>query len=89
MHGIINNTHDEIKKFSFKLEISHESYLYSAWNGAVEIHQFSGGNELVETIQDLRDYNEEDYNLNFYHPEDEGYIVLHEGDYIIYHPSTE
>ena len=86
--NIINNTHDEIKKFSFKLEISHESYLYSAWNGAVEIHQFSGGNELVETIQDLRDYNEEDYNLNFYHPEDEGYIVLHEGDYIIYHPST-
>lgn len=90
---ISNNTDDEVKKFSFKLTFSHEAYLASAWNGALEIHQFRDGTEKVDTIPDLRSFNHEDYNLDMFYcsstnPDDGMWLVtMYEGDYLIYIPS--
>lgn len=49
--------------FSFKLTFSTDTYLSSAWNGALEIHQNVQGDEIVATIPDLREFNPGDYPL--------------------------
>ena len=84
---ITNNTNYEVEKFSFKLVFKHEAYLAQAWNGAVEIHQFVDGVEHVETIPDLRVYNPSDYNLKYYFLQEESFIEMQDGDYIVYYPS--
>ena len=85
---ISNQTNDEVKSFSFKLVFSHEAYLAQAWNGSLEIHQFNDGNEIVEKIPDLRDYNPEDYKLKKFYVDGEAFITLHKDDYVIYYPSV-
>ena len=85
---VSNNTKDEIKKFSFKLTFSHDAYLASAWNGALEIHQNVKGGELVATIPDLRDFNPDDYALEFYKADGEPFVVMKAGDYLVYIPSV-
>ena len=84
---VSNNTNVEVKKFSFKLTFSHEAYLASAWNGALEIHQNVKGGELVATIPDLRDFNPDDYALDICKVDGEPFVVMKEGDYLIYIPS--
>ena len=84
---VSNNTKDEVNKFSFKLTFSHEAYLASAWNGALEIHQNVKGGELVATIPDLRDFNPDDYALEIIRVDGEPFVVMNEGDYLVYIPS--
>lgn len=86
---VSNNTKDEVKKFSFKLTFSHEAFLAQAWNGSLEIHQHVGGGERVATIPDLRDYNPDDYSLlDIVKVDGEPFIVMQEGDYLVYIPSV-
>ena len=84
---INNNTNDEVNKFTFKLEFKHEAYLSQAWNGSLEIHQYREGKEHIETIPDLRVYNPSRYDLDFYYLDNEPFIKMQDGDYLIYHPS--
>lgn len=84
---ISNNTNDEVKEFSFKLTFSHDAYLASAWNGAIEIHLHVKGGELVATIPDLRDFNPDDYALEFFRVDGEPFVVMEAGDYLVYIPS--
>ena len=86
--SVVNNTNDEVKTFSFRLDFKHEAYISQAWNGSVEFHQHIDGKENVVTIPDLRVYNPKDYNLKYYFIEDEPFIEMQDGDYIIYHPSA-
>ena len=85
---ISNNTQDEVSDFTFKMTFSKDVYLSSAWNGSLEIHQFSSGTEVVETIPDLRKYDPDQYNLETYTTDGESFIVMHRDDYLIYHPDT-
>ena len=84
-----NNTKVEVKSFSFKLVFGYDAYISSAWNGALEIHQYYAGHYHSDIIPDLRDYKPEDYdiNLNIIKVDSEPLIEMHKGDFIIYHPS--
>ncbi len=85
---VSNNTGDEVSSFSFKLVFSHEVFLASAWNGALEIHQFRDGAELTDTIPDLRDYIPSDYALETVSVDGEAFVALRPGDYLVYVPSS-
>lgn len=85
---ITNNTNDEVSDFSFKMTFSKDVYLSSAWNGSLEIHQFSSGTEIADTIPDLRRFSPENYNFELFETDGESFIVMHSGDYLIYHPDT-
>ncbi len=85
---VTNNTDDQISDFSFKLIFSRETYLSSAWNGALEIHQNVKGGELSATIPDLRDYDPDDYALEMLRVDGESFVAMKPGDYLIYHPSA-
>ncbi len=86
--SVMNNTGDEVKEYTYKLTFSREAFLASAWNGALEIHQNVKGGELVATIPDLRDFNRDDYALEFVTVDGESFVVMKEGDYLVYIPST-
>ena len=83
-----NNTRDEVLDFTFKLTFSEETYLMSAWNGALEIHQIVPGGELVDTVPDLREFNPESHSLDIVTVDGESLIRMKAGDYLIYHPSS-
>lgn len=89
---VSNNTKYTVDSFSFRLSFNSETYVSSAWNGAIEFHQFSSGREVVDTIPDLRNYDPEDYNLDIKTIESEGEYALYlvkmaPGDYLVYLPS--
>lgn len=84
---IDNNTKYDVKKFSFKFVFSYDAYITSAWNGAIEFHQFNDGNEIINTIPDLRDYNAMEYSINKRIVDGETLVVMKKGDFLIYHPS--
>ena len=86
--SITNNTSDEIKDFSFRLNFDKEVFLQSAWNGALELHQVSKGGEYVATIPDLRDFNADDYSLDTINIDGEILVRMKPGDYLVYYPST-
>lgn len=85
---VSNNTKDEVNSFSFVLTFGTEAYLSSGWNGAVEIHQIRGEDELVSLIPDLRDYVPEDYPVETVMVDGENLIPMMPGDYFVYYPST-
>ena len=84
---IENNSNYEVSEFKFKLTFKNDAYLSSAWNGALEIHQNVKNDEKIELIPDLRDYNYEDYKLEYFDVDGENFIHMHKDDYIIYLPS--
>ena len=86
--SITNNTSDEIRDFSFRLNFDKEVFLQSAWNGALELHQVSKGGEYVATIPDLRDFNADDYSLDTINIDGEILVRMKPGDYLVYYPST-
>ncbi|MBQ7655761.1 MAG: HD-GYP domain-containing protein [Clostridia bacterium] len=87
---VTNNTKDQVADFSFRLTFSQDAYLASAWNGALEIHQnvAGGGEELVDTVPDLREFVPEDYALDTVTVDGESFIAMKAGDYLIYKPSS-
>ena len=85
---ISNNTKDEVDSFTFQLTFRKDTYLSSAWNGALEIHQFDAEEERVSTIPDLRDFTPGDYPLRMVTVDGEALIAMQDGDYLVYHPSS-
>ena len=85
---VFNKTKDEVKDFVFRLTFDRETFLLSAWNGALEIHQKRSDGEYVTTVPDLREYNPEDYELDTVTFDGEVLIRMRPGDYFIYHPSS-
>ena len=86
--SILNNTNDEVSEFLFKLTFDHEVFLSSAWNGALEIHQNVGKDEIVEKVPDLRVFDASAYNLDTVTFDGETLIRMNKGDYLIYYPSS-
>ena len=85
---ITNNTDDEVSDYYFKLTFDRETFLMSAWNGAMEIHQFTDGVESVDTVPDLREFKPEEHNINYVVIDGDSLIHMYAGDYIIYYPSS-
>ncbi|MCR5706290.1 MAG: HD domain-containing protein [Acholeplasmatales bacterium] len=89
---VSNNTKHTVDDFYFTVNFNSEAYVSSAWNGAIEFHQFSSGSEVVDTIPDLRSYDPEDYNLDIVTVESDNDYTLYlvkmaPGDYLVYLPS--
>lgn len=85
---ISNNTKDEISDYKFKLTFDREAFLFLAWNGSLEIHQFTDDGELVNVVPDLRDFHPENHNLNLSTFDGEVLVHMLPGDYLIYLPSS-
>ena len=85
---VFNNTKDAVNDFTFQLSFSRDVYLMSAWNGALEIHQHDGGDEIVDTIPDLREFDPADYVLKTVIFDGEPLVAMRAGDYLVYHPSS-
>ena len=85
---ITNNMSDEISDFRFKLTFGQETFLLSAWNGALEIHQRLAGGEYVATVPNLRDYDAADYAFDYITVDGDDLLRMKEGDYLNYIPST-
>jgi len=84
---VSNNTRDQVASFSFRLTFDTEAFLSSAWNGALEIHQFDGEGELCSTVPDLREFHPENHNLATVTVDGETMIAMKPGDYFVYLPS--
>lgn len=85
---ISNLSHYSMAQWSFRLNIKNYCYLNNAWCGVVEIHQFTDGEEKVQTL-DLRNVAADDVVLKHSIEDTDLMIPLNEGDYLIYHPSEE
>ncbi len=85
---VTDNTGDEISNFVFKLVFSREVFLSSAWNGSMEIHQNVSGDEIVDSVPDLREFVAEDHSLQTVTVDGETLIPMQPGDYLIYYPSS-
>ena len=81
---IINNSKCLLTDWRLRINIKEDCYLNNAWNGVIEVHQFSD-KEKVQVL-DLRDYNVEDINLDYYLAGQDLLIPLNKGDYIVYYP---
>ncbi|MBO5617261.1 HD-GYP domain-containing protein [Pseudobutyrivibrio sp.] len=83
---ITNNSKCVMTDWSLRINIHEDCYVNNAWNGVVEIHQFTD-KERVQTL-DLRNYNAEDIILDYYLAGQDLLIPLKNGDYIVYYPDT-
>lgn len=86
--SVLNNTSDEVSNYSFRLTFSTRAFLSSAWNGALEIHQNVAGEEIVDTVADLREFIAADHELQTVVFDGETLIPMAAGDYIVYYPSS-
>ena len=85
---VSNNTRDAVADFSFQLTFSHEIFLMSGWNGALEIHQHVSGGEIVDTVPDMRVFDPDAHTLDTVTFDGESLIVMEAGDYLVYFPSA-
>ena len=86
--SVNNNTRDRVDDFSFKLVFGQDVYLMSAWNGALEIHQNVNGNEIVDTISDLREFVASEHSTETITVDGESLVPMKAGDYLVYIPSS-
>ena len=87
---VSNNTKDEVKSFSFRLNFHDDAFLLSAWNGSLELHQHTAEGEIVDLVDDLRVFVPGDHKLLTYTDPVEGdtLVCMKPGDYLIYYPSS-
>lgn len=85
---VSNNTGDEVADFVFQLTFDKAAYLSSGWNGALEIHQHVGEDEIVDTVTDPREYDPSAHILEYVTFDGEDLIAMEPGDYLVYHPSA-
>ncbi|MBR4586778.1 MAG: HD-GYP domain-containing protein [Lachnospiraceae bacterium] len=87
---VSNNTKDEVKSFSFRLNFHDDAFLLSAWNGSLEFHQHTAEGEVVDLVDDLRVFVPGDHKLLTYTDPVEGdtLVCMKPGDYLIYYPSS-
>lgn len=87
-HSVItNHTELVLADWQLRINIHDDCYINNAWCGTVEIHQKTSEGENVQTL-DLRNYKASDVTLDYHMVEQDIMIELHDGDYIIYHPSA-
>ncbi len=85
---ITNNSGSLMDDWSLEIQIKEDCYVNNAWNGTVEIHQFVDGEEKIQTL-DLRNYSEDEIELDYYLAGQDLLIPLSNGDYIIYWPTAK
>ena len=83
-----NNTKDRVSSFTFVLNFSTDAFLASAWNGALEIHQYRDGREIVDRIPDLREFNPANHTVDTLTVDGETFVYMKAGDWLLYHPSS-
>ncbi|MCR4642441.1 MAG: HD domain-containing protein [Lachnospiraceae bacterium] len=83
--AVTNNAHTSVEDWYIRININGSCYLNNGWCGKFEIHQFDKGKELSQTV-DLRDFDYESLEINYYHAGQDLLIPLDAGDYLIYHP---
>ena len=82
---ITNNSKSLLVDWKLRVNIKESCWINNAWTGLMEIHQFVGGEEKVQTL-DLRNYSAEDITLDYVMGGQDLLIPLNSGDYFIYHP---
>lgn len=82
---ITNNSKSLLVDWKLRVNIKDSCYINNCWNGTVEIHQFSNGEEKVQEV-DLRNYNIDDITLDYYLAGQDLLIPLNSGDYFVYLP---
>ncbi len=85
---LTNNSRDQISNWTIKIDISDDCFINNAWCGVVEIHQYVGTKKEKVQVLDLRNYNLDKVELEYYYDGDL-LIPLQKGDYIIYIPSEK
>jgi hypothetical protein len=82
-----NQSRDTLKDWELRINITGDCYINQAWNGEVEIHQFSGTDKEVVQRLNLQNYQLEDVTFEYRYDGDL-LIPLQQGDYVIYYPSS-
>lgn len=86
---VTNNTSDTVLDWKAMLRVPEDMYVNNTWNGNFEFHQnVLTGNEKVQTLN-LAEYSRFDITLDCYMAHVGPMVMLHEGDYFVYYPSTE
>lgn len=85
---VSNNTRDEINDFTFKLIFGNDVFLASAWNGALEIHQYADGKNNQAYVPDMREFSVYSYSLDTIIIDGEKFLPLKRGDWLMYYPSS-
>ncbi|MCR4694353.1 MAG: HD-GYP domain-containing protein [Pseudobutyrivibrio sp.] len=86
--SIGNYSKGNVKHWGMRIDIPGKMYLNNFWNGIVEIHQFQGSKENIQTI-DFRDISQDDIELRQITGDENIMIELNIGDYLVYYPSEE
>lgn len=83
----MKNTSDaKITDWVMELYMPEFLWINNAWNGTLEFHQTSTGEELVQEL-DLREYNSKAITLDYYIDHTGPMIPMNQGDWFVYHPS--
>ena len=82
-----NQSGDTIQDWELRINIAGDCYINQAWNGEVEVHQFTGTDRERVQRMNLQNYRLEDVTFEYRYDGDL-LIPLQQGDYVIYYPST-
>ena len=85
---VSDNSEDEVSDYKFKLTFDREVFLFLAWNGSLEIHQFRDGEERNNLVPDLREFDPDAHDLFTATFDGEVLIDMMPGDYLFYLPSS-
>lgn len=82
-----NESANTIQDWELQINITGDCYINQAWNGEVEIHQFTGTDREKVQRMNLQNYQLEDVTFEYRYDGDL-LIPLQQGDYVIYCPSA-
>ena len=84
---LVNESADAIQDWELRINIQGDCYINQAWNGEVEVHQFTGTDREVVQRLNLQNYQLEEVQFEYRYDGDL-LIPLQQGDYVIYYPSA-
>lgn len=84
---LLNQSADAIEDWELRINIQGDCYINQAWNGEVEVHQFTGTDKEKVQRMNLQNYQLEDVTFEYRYDGDL-LIPLQAGDYVIYYPSA-
>jgi len=82
-----NQSGDAVQDWELRINIQGDCYINQAWNGEVEVHQYTGTDRERVQRMNLQNYQLEDVTFDYRYDGDL-LIPLKQGDYVIYYPST-
>ncbi len=84
-----NDSSYMISSWTLRINIDRDCYISQFWNGQTETHQFDGlGKERTQCFT-LSKFESEDIILDYFVDGPDLLITLTQGDYLVYHPSSE